>query len=471
MKGMVTSAATLLPFSLCLLLLCRPSLAQFERSPWQSVRRSGEQSQCGVEKLNALEPIREVRSEAGVTEYYQNNAQFECAGVAAFRRTIEPRGLLLPSFSNAPRLVYIIQGRGIYGTVIPGCPETFQSFQQSESEKQSEKGQRQRFRDEHQRIHHFKQGDVIAIAAGVAHWCYNDGDTPVIAFTVSDISNSANQLDENHRQFLLAGRRSSSWRQSRKEQEPSSEGNILSGFDTKLLAAAIGVDREVARKLQCKDDQRGEIVRVEKGLEVLRPSSEKQEREERGRGTNGLEEAMCSMRNRENIDSSRRADVYIPRGGRITNLNSQKLPMLSFIQLSAERVVLYKNAMLAPHWNINAHSVTYCTGGRGGVQVVDNNGKTVFDGELRQGQLLVIPQNFAVIKQAGNEGFEFTSIKTIDNAMVNTIVGKASALRGMPEEVLMNSYRINRNEARRVKFNRGHEMAIFSPRSEGRADA
>ena len=105
------------------------------------------------------------------------------------------------------------------------------------------------------------------------------------------------------------------------------------------------------------------------------------------------------------------------------------------------------------------------------MQVVDNNGKTVFDGELRQGQLLVIPQNFAVIKQAGNEGFEFTSIKTIDNAMVNTIVGKASALRGMPEEVLMNSYRINRNEARRVKFNRGHEMAIFSPRSEGRADA
>ena len=81
---------------------------------------------------------------------------------------------------------------------------------------------------------------------------------------------------------------------------------------------------------------------MEKGLEVLRPSSEKQEREERGRGTNGLEEAMCSMRNRENIDSSRRADVYIPRGGRITNLNSQKLPMLSFIQLSAERVVLYK---------------------------------------------------------------------------------------------------------------------------------
>ena len=127
--------------------------------------------------------------------------------------------------------------------------------------------------------------------------------------------------------------------------------------------------------------------------------------------------------------------------------------------------------MLAPHWNINAHSVTYCTGGRGRVQLVDNNGKPVFDGELRQGQLLVIPQNFAVIKQAGNEGFEFTSIKTIDNAMVNTIVGKASALRGMPEEVLMTSYRINRNEAWRVKFSRGDEMAIFSPRSEGGADA
>lgn len=110
--------------------------------------------------------------------------------------------------------------------------------------------------------------------------------------------------------------------------------------------------------------------------------------------------------------------------------------------------------------------MTYCTGGRGRVQVVDDEGKAVFDGELRRGQLLVIPQNFAVMKQAREEGFELISIKTNSAAMVSTVVGKASAIKGMPEDVLMHSYNISRDEARMVKYRRGDEMALFAPTSE-----
>lgn len=108
----------------------------------------------------------------------------------------------------------------------------------------------------------------------------------------------------------------------------------------------------------------------------------------------------------------------------------------------------------------------YCTGGRARVQVVDDKGEAVFDGEVRRGQLLVIPQNFAMIKQAREEGFEFISIKTNGAAMVSTIVGKASTIKGMPEDVLVHSYRISRDEARRVKYSRGDEMALFTPTSE-----
>ena len=120
--------------------------------------------------------------------------------------------------------------------------------------------------------------------------------------------------------------------------------------------------------------------------------------------------------------------------------------------------------MVSPHWNMNAHSIMYCTGGRGRVEVADDKGESVFDGELHQGQLLIVPQNYAVLERAESEGFELVSIKTSDRAMVSTIVGKTSALRGMPEEVLMNSYRISRDEARRVKLTRGDEVAIFTPR-------
>jgi hypothetical protein len=52
-----------------------------------------------------------VRSEAGLTEYFEEqNEQFRCVGVSVIRRVIEPQGLLLPRYHNAPGLVYILQG-------------------------------------------------------------------------------------------------------------------------------------------------------------------------------------------------------------------------------------------------------------------------------------------------------------------------------------------------------------------------
>lgn len=43
--------------------------------------------------------------------------------------------------------------------------------------------------------------------------------------------------------------------------------------------------------------------------------------------------------------------------------------------------------------------------------------------------------------------------------------GKSSALRGMPADVLANAFGVSREEARMVKFGRGQELAIFSPKS------
>lgn len=81
---------------------------------------------------------------------------------------------------------------------------------------------------------------------------------------------------------------------------------------------------------------------MERSLQVLRPPSEEEEQERLESSPNGLEETYCSMRIRENIERPAAADVYNPRGGRITNLNSHKLPILRFIQMSATRVVLYR---------------------------------------------------------------------------------------------------------------------------------
>jgi hypothetical protein len=94
--------------------------------------------------------------------------------------------------------MYVHVGRGFLGTVLPGCPETFQESQQ---QSQQQRGQSESFRqqDRHQKIQHFREGDIIALPAGVAHWAYNDGDSPVVAVFFLDAGNSDNQLDEHIR--------------------------------------------------------------------------------------------------------------------------------------------------------------------------------------------------------------------------------------------------------------------------------
>lgn len=115
--------------------------------------------------------------------------------------------------------------------------------------------------------------------------------------------------------------------------------------------------------------------------------------------------------------------------------------------------------MYVPHWNLNAHSVCYATKGRAQVQVVDDFGETIFDDEMREGQLLIVPQNFAMVKRASSEGFEWIAFKTTDNAMISPLAGRTSAIRAFPEEVLANAFQISREDARRLKFSR-HETAL-----------
>ncbi|KAL3611692.1 hypothetical protein D5086_002712 [Populus alba] len=75
----------------------------------QGQRRS-QQNECQFDRINALDPARKIRSEAGVTEIWdENDQQFQCAAVVVIRHTINQRGLLLPAYSNTPKLIYAVQ--------------------------------------------------------------------------------------------------------------------------------------------------------------------------------------------------------------------------------------------------------------------------------------------------------------------------------------------------------------------------
>ncbi|XP_047320986.1 11S globulin seed storage protein Ana o 2.0101-like [Impatiens glandulifera] len=425
-------------------------------------RQAGQQqqAQCRIQSLNPLEPARRLQHEAGYTDVWdQTSDQIQCAGVAASRHLIQQGGLLLPTFSNAPLLAYVVRGRGIVGTINPGCAETFQSSAQTEVEGQFGS---QKFRDQHQKIHRCRKGDIVAFQVGVAHWVHNDGNEDLELMVVHDTSNAENQLDQNLRRFFLAGnpQETIEMQQRRGQQEENFSGNLFQGFETKVLAESFKVDLETAARLQGQDDNRGFIVRVGKEFEMQRPSKYEEERREQSPRSNGFEETVCTMRIRENLDDAERADVYTAQGGRISTVNSHNLPILKQIQLSAERGVLYENAMAAPHWTLNAHNIIYILRGSGRIQVVGHSNRAVFNGEVRQGQLLVVPQNYAEVKLAGSEGLEWVSFKTNDRAVSSPLAGKTSVIRAMPEEVVMSAFRVSRAEAHKLKYNR-QEVRIF----------
>ncbi|XP_015583443.1 legumin B [Ricinus communis] len=486
------ACSSFLSLSLCLLILFHSSLAQIEQatSPYSEKRspQRGQQDQCQLNRINAVEPSRRFQSEAGLTEIWdENDQQFQCVGVVAMRHTIQQRGLLLPQYVNGPKLIYVVQGRGIQGSVFPGCPETYQSPSESQSESQ---GQGQSRRDQHQKVRQIREGDVIALHAGVAQWIYNNGRSPLVLVQIIDTSNPANQLDQNHRDFFLAGNPQREVQSQRGERGRTSErrststgsahdnsGNVFSGMDERVIAESFNINTDLARKLRGENDLRGIIVSVEHDLEMLAPQrSQEEEREEREEEAqrqlersprarfNGLEETFCTARLRHNINKPSEADIYNPRAGRVTSVNSHNLPILRYLQLSIQKAVLYKNALMTPHWNINAHSIRYITRGSGRVQIVNENGDSVFDGQVQRGQMFTVPQNFVVITKASNEGLEWVSFKTNDNAKINQLAGRVSAIRSMPEEVVANAFQVSVEDARRLKDNR-QEVTLLSPGS------
>lgn len=440
----------LLSFSLTLLIFLHGSTAQ--QFP----------NECQLDQLNALEPSHVLKAEAGRIEVWDHHApQLRCSGVSFVRYIIEYQGLYLPSFLNTAKLSFVAKGQGLMGRVIPGCAETFQDssvFQQGspfgegqgQGQQGQQQGQGQGFRDMHQKVEHIRSGDTIATHPGVAQWFYNNGKQPLVIVAVMDLASHQNQLDRNPRPFYLAGNnpQGQSWLRGRGQQP---QNNILNGFSPEVLAQAFKIDVRTAQQLQNQQDNRGNIVRVQGPFGVIRPPLRSQRPQEEE--SNGLEETICSARCTDNLDDPSNADVYKPQLGYISTLNSYDLPILRVLRLSALRGSIRQNAMVLPQWNANANAVLYVTDGEAHIQVVNDNGERVFDGQVSQGQLLAIPQGFSVVKRATSDLFRWVEFKTNENAQINTLAGRTSVMAGLPLEVIANGYQISLEEARRVKFN------------------
>ncbi|XP_041006000.1 11S globulin seed storage protein 2-like [Juglans microcarpa x Juglans regia] len=436
----------------------------------------GSAQQCRLQRLRTVEPTRRWESEGGRTELWEESEEeFQCAGVAAIRHTVQPNSLSLPNFNPAPMLVYIEQGEGLMGLTYPGCAETYESETSQElsrrrsSQMAQLQGERSRRSDQHQKIHRIRRGDILAIPAGAAHWSYNDGNEELVAFAVMDLNNHANQLDRRFRLFFLAGGEPRQehmegdrerTRQRRSRQQRVGFQSLFSGFSEELLAEAYNIPVNIARRLQEDDSQRGIIVRCQEEMRrMIRPDEDRQEGQ---RWLNGLEETVCTTRIRHNLDTQSESDFVSRQGGRVNIVNMHKLPILRFMDMSAEKGHLFPNAMYTPHWSMTDNRVVYVLRGEARVQIVDDNGNNVFDERVKRGDVFVIPQFFAVTSKAGNDGFEYVTIKTSGQPMKSPMAGYTSVIKAMPIDVLANAYQMSLRDAQNLKNSRGHQSFLLS---------
>ncbi|CAL0326859.1 unnamed protein product [Lupinus luteus] len=514
MANKLLALSLFLPFLLLFLSGCFAS----------TFRQQPQQNECQFQRLNALEPDNSIKSEAGTIETWNpNNDQLRCAGVALSRCTIQRKGLRRPFYTNAPQEIYIQQGRGIFGIIFPGCRETYEEPQESEQ------GQGPRPQDSHHKVEHFREGDIIAVPTGFPFWMYNNEETPVVAITLIDTTNLDNQLDQIPRRFYLSGNQEQEFLQYQQkeggqgqQQEGRNEGgNVLSGFNDEFLEEAFSVDREIVRSIKGKnDDREGGIIEVKEGLKVIspptmrpRPGQEEEEQrrgeEKRGdrrrphhhhhhhaeeekeeewshevrrvrrpgrhdddrEGRNGLEETLCTMRLRHNIGQSTSPDAYNPQAGRLKTLTSIDLPILGWLGLAAEHGSIYKNAMFVPSYNVNANSILYVLNGSAWFQVVDCSGNAVFNGELNEGQVLTIPQNYAAAIKSLDDNFSYISFKTNDIPQIAALAGLTSSIRALPLDVVAHAFNLDRDQARQLKNNNPYKFLVPPPQSQLRAVA
>ncbi|GLT61865.1 hypothetical protein SLA2020_345400 [Shorea laevis] len=61
--------------------------------------------------------------------------------------------------------------------------------------------------------------------------------------------------------------------------------------------------------------------------------------------------------------------------------------------------------------------------------MIGETGDEVFDDWIQEGQIIVVPQNFLVVKRASEQGLEWIAFKTNANAKVSQITEPFSRLR------------------------------------------
>ncbi|WCJ38333.1 11S globulin seed storage protein 1 [Euphorbia peplus] len=357
---------------------------------------SSETNCSEVPRLLNKEPDIIIKSEASIIEIWSLN----CDGLHVVRYTIQPNALTIPFFYNAAEMAFFIQGELTLALFINGCPN------KSDGEE-----------NECQQIYRYRGGDVGARRAGEVVWSYTTGNDILITVSLIRVTDGGGL-----RVFSLGGPQ-----------------NLLNGFSSDFITDAFNVNSELAMKLQRKDP-RGNTIYLTRGelhfSDVIDSSSPVTNNSRIAKLVDSPKEVLCTT-----------------EAGYFTTIDVHKFPFLESVHFSGSYNLMFKDVMRLPHWE-NTQRILYVVKGEGRIQVADDNGKNVFDDDVNEGRILVVPKFMVMAEKANSERFEYVTFKPNANPISYDVSGRKSVVYGLPLAVVTNAFSITEEEAKKVKFAR-----------------
>lgn len=323
--------------------------------------------------------------------------------LGAGKLLLHPLGFALPHYADSSKFGYVLQGVCTVGLVTP------------KSTKET--------------VVVIKKGDVIPLPSGVVSWWFNGGETDLIIVFIGETTKA--QIPGQFTYFFMAG-----------------VLGILRGFQSDVVAKVFGLNNKEAEDIATS--QPGAlIVKLRNGIEFPNASED-------------VKEKLYGA-----IDTPEpEADVVVKGGGIINSLTEKDFPMLVGMGLSARFVRLKGKAILAPSYVADGSvQAIYVAKGSGRIQVVGGDGTPSFDDEVGEGELMVVPQFFAVTVIADEYGMELFSITNTSKPVFEQLAGKVSVWKALSPVVLQSALNISPQLDQIFRSKNTERLMIIPPRS------
>ncbi|GKE46374.1 11S seed storage protein, plant, partial [Tanacetum coccineum] len=160
------------------------------------------------------------------------------------------------------------------------------------------------------------------------------------------------------------------------------------------------------------------------------------------------------------------ADVVVKRGGIINSLTEKDFSVLVEMGLSARFVRLESKAILSPSYVTDGSvKAFYVAKGSGQIRVVGNEGKPIFDGEVEEGELMIVPRFSAASVIANEGGIELFIAVTSSKPIFQQLAGNDSVWKALSNVVLRSALNISPELEELFKMKNENILAIIPPRS------